>query len=107
MAHSDGIPYVFCVACGCVAVHDGIVPGPHYWIERQVEEEERRVLAGIVCNACQPLPDRICGRCCKIGTNVGHGYAWTERRPTKRELRRLEHTHCPGCAVPTDAANAP
>lgn len=107
MANSHGMAYAFCVACGCVAVHSGAARETHYWIERAADADERRVLAGIVCNVCMPRPDLICPACGSVGNDTGAGYAWRHRRATRRELRRLRRARCPDCAAKESAARAP
>lgn len=107
MSGSNGSAYAFCVACGCVTVHDGSLHGPHHWIERAADTDERRVLAGIVCNVCMPRPDLICGSCGSVGHDAGTGYRWRQRRPTTRELLRLKRQPCPACAAKKAAARAP
>lgn len=101
-----GDVYAFCVDCGCVAVHDDR-PERHFWIERAADAEERRTLAGIVCNVCGPRPDLICEGCGKIGNDPGSGYVWRERTPTRRELMRLRRHRCPDCRGEGAAAHAP
>ncbi len=101
-----GDVYAFCVRCGCVAVHDDC-PERHFWIERAAEAEERRALAGIVCNVCCPWPDLICEGCGRIGCDGGSGYVWRQRTPTRRERHRLPRGRCPSCAPGEAAAHAP
>lgn len=107
MAGSNGVAYAYCTDpdCGVVAVHTGPAGGPHHWIERKADDEERRVLAGIICNVCMPHPDLICPTCNKIGHFAGAGYVWQHRRKTRRELRRLTRQRCPNCTQQA-AANA-
>ncbi|TAK05395.1 hypothetical protein EPO33_05530 [Patescibacteria group bacterium] len=107
MSGSNGNAYAYCVACGCVAVHNQSVRGPHHWIERRVDAEERRTLAGIICNVCMPRPDLICPTCDKIGQCTGADYVWQHRRKTRRELCRLRRERCPSCAAKETAASAP
>lgn len=103
---ATGTPYAYCVGCGVVATHDGEQEGAHHWIERQADADERRVLAGIVCNVCAPRPDLLCAGCNRIGHGHGNRVEWTSRRPMKREAHRLPRRRCPDCEKKT-AIGAP
>lgn len=102
---STGSAYAFCTHCGCVAIQDGNLLGPHHWIERIADAEERHILSGIICNVCLPRPDLICEGCGRIGYDAGAGYVWVVRTPTRRELHRLQRQRCPSCTQQA-AANA-
>ncbi|MEK7073649.1 MAG: hypothetical protein AAB974_04435 [Patescibacteria group bacterium] len=102
---STGSAYAFCTGCGCVAVENEKANGPHHWIERVVDANERQILSGIICNVCMPRPDLICEGCGGIGHDVGAGYVWVVRTPTRRELHRLTRQRCPNCTQQA-AANA-
>ncbi len=103
-----GAAYVYCLVCGCVAIHDGTVGGPHHWIERIADAEERGTLGGMICNVCLPRPDLLCEVCMRIAHDVGAGYVWEFRVPTSRELHRLPRRRCANCPQADDvAARAP
>ncbi len=94
-----GSAYAFCTGCGYVAieVEEKSAHEAHYWLERAVDADERKILGGIICNACLPRPNLICNDCGKIGGDAGAGYVWRTRTPTRHDLHRLPRRRCPDC----------